>query len=161
MLQSQTPCPDFTNTEDFPIYGTKAWSSDSLGSSKLPIPESDPTSSQALRDSFRAGTSIESDNLLTIKDNSNLSTAVKATKRKRRTEDTIVPEHERCKIQDTVKEHEAKLSRDSEENHKQTSKSRWNYPCFYCGHKMCCYCQRECKVWWCCYCKEYSVPQLL
>ena len=159
MLQSQTPCPDFTNTEDFPTYGngTKAWSSDSFGGSCLPIFGSDPISSQTLRDSFRPGRSIVWDDLPTIEDNSKLSTPVEVIKRKRTTEDTMVPEHERCKIQDTVKEHEAKLSRDSKENHRQTWKSELEHPCFNCGHKRCYYCKDSgSRVWYCCKCNQYS-----
>ena len=168
-LQSQTPCPDFTNTEDFPTYGNgiKAWSSDSFGGSGLPISESNPISSQTLRESFRAGTSIVSDGLLTINDNSKLSTTVKATKRKRTTDNTMVPEHESCKIQDTVKEHEARLSRDSEENHKQALNSKWKYPCWHCGHKICYYCKDlrnqhpSLNIWSCCQCFEYQIHHLV
>ena len=82
MLQSQILCPNFMNTEDFLIYsnGTKAGSSDSFSGSGLPISKSNPISSEILRDCFRVGISINLNNLLTIINNSNLSTTIKAIK---------------------------------------------------------------------------------
>ena len=122
MLQSQIPCPDFTKTEAFPTYGTKVRSSDSLASSNLPLSESDLLSSQTSRYFFRARTSIASDDLSNIEDNSKLSTPVKATKRKRTTKGKIVAENKRHKIQNTAEEHKERPSRHTTKNHKRTSK---------------------------------------
>ena len=147
MLPSQKPCLDITKTKTFPTYGTKAWSSDGLGSSELPISKSDLLSSQTSRYSFRARTSIASDDLSNIEDNSKLSTPVKATKRNRTTKGKIVAENKRHKIQNTAEEHKEKSSGHTTKNHKRTSKqppvdtSKQNFlPSGYC-----CNChQRQC-----------------
>ena len=161
MLPSRKPCLDITKTKTFPTYGTKAWSSDGLGSSELPISGSDLPTSQTSRYSFRARISIALDDLSTIEDNSKLSTPVKGTKPKLTTKGKRVAEKTRRKIQDTAKGHKAKPSRPITENHKRTSEqppvdtSKRNFlhsdRCFDCEHIRC----DSCVITWsgaCCFC---------
>ena len=174
MLPSQKPCLDITKTKTFPTYGTKAWSSDGLGSSDLPISGSDLPTSQTSRYSFRARTSTASDDLSNIEDISTLSTPVKGTKPKLTTKGKRVAEKIRRKTQDTAKGHKTKPSRPTTENHKRTSErppvdtSKQNFlpsddRCS-CGHSRCDRCVislsgqgfRERCLLVCCGCHEFS-----
>ena len=171
MSQSQISYSDFTKTESSLIYGTKAWSSDGLGSRGLPMPQSDPPNSQTLSYSLRARTSTASDDLSTIEDNLGLSAPAKATKRKRTTKDTMVPEHGGRKIQDRAKKQKKTPLRHTTESQKGTSRrppvdtsklkltsndERLLLPfrCVNCHHERCSYCPTERtasgdSIWFC------------
>ncbi|KAL8836463.1 MAG: hypothetical protein Q9170_002896 [Blastenia crenularia] len=81
ILQPELPCPDLMETECFATHDTGALSSDGLGSSDPLIANLGSLSSQALKYSLRARTSIASDDLSNIQGDLKSKTTVKGSKR--------------------------------------------------------------------------------